>query len=151
MSTQNLKPAVPKLYDQDFAAWAFETAHLIRERRFEEIDAENLAEEVEGIGKSQRRQLDNRLAVIISHLLKWKFQPAKRSRRWESTTFTQRIKLRRLLKDSPSLRPRSSDSIREIYDDVVRITSIETGLAIRDFPAECPFSLEQILDDDFLP
>ncbi len=151
MASQTLKPGLSSLYDEDFAAWAFETARLIRERRFEEIDAENLAEEVEDMGKSQRSQLENRLAVLISHLLKWKFQVGKRSRSWQSTIVTQRIKLRRLLKQSPSLRPRLSDTIREIYDDAVRVASVETGLAAGSFPSDCPFSPQQILEEDFLP
>ena len=151
MSSRALKSPVHSLYDDDFAAWTAETARLLRARRLAEVDLDHLAEEIEDMGKSQARELESRLTVLLVHLLKWKFQAAKRSRGWRSTILTQRVELRRLLRQSPSLRRLMPESIPEVYRDAVRTAVIETGLAVRSFPRGCPFRVEQILDDEFLP
>ncbi len=145
-----VRPARP-LYDQDFVVWASETARLLREGRFEEIDVQNLAEEVEAMANRDRRELVSRLSVLIQHLLKWQRQPGRRSRSWQSTIATQRAELEHLFRQSPSLRRDVPESVREAYAPAVKLASIETGLAARGFPAECPFSAAQILDDEFLP
>ena len=103
VSTKTLKPPAASLYDQDFATWTSETARLLRARRFDEIDIEHVAEEIEDMGKSEKRELLSRLSVLVLHLLKWKFQREKRSSSWKATILTQRTELGRLLEDSPSL------------------------------------------------
>ena len=151
MSSRALKSPAGSLYDEDFAAWTADTARLLRGRRLAEVDVEHLAEEIDDMGKSQAREMESRLTVLLVHLLKWKWQAAKRSRGWRSTIDTQRVELRRLLRQSPSLGRRLPESLPEVYRDAVRAAAIETGLAAQSFPRECPFRIEQIRDHDFLP
>jgi hypothetical protein len=151
LSSRALKPHARRLYDEDFAAWSAATARLLRSRRWTEVDLEHLAEEVEDMGRSQARERSSRLRVLLAHLLKWQAQPQKRSRSWRATMDEQRTELRDLFRQSPSLRHQLEESLQEVYLDAVRAASIETGLATRAFPRECPFSVEQILDGDYLP
>src|SRR2546427_11977224 len=104
MDAETLPRSRTEPYDEDFARWAAETARLLRERRFAEIDVEHLAEEIEDMGKNQRRELSSRLTVIIHHLLKWQCQPEQRSGGWKATTVTQSAELERLFEHSPDLR-----------------------------------------------
>lgn len=151
MGSRALKSPAGSVYDEDFAAWTAATARLLRARRLAEVDLEHVAEEIEDMGKSQARERNSRLRVLLVHLLKWQGQPQKRSRSWRSTMDTQQVELRDLLRQSPSLGRELSDSLPEVYRDAVRAASIETGLGVRGFPRECPFRVEQILDNDFLP
>lgn len=151
MATESLTRPVSKLYDDDFVAWASETARLLREGRFGEIDIENLAEEVEAMAGRDRREMASRLTILMMHLLKWQQQPGKRSSSWRSTIATQRAELQRLLKQSPSLRREVPQSVTEVYEDAVEQASIDTGIPEDSFPRECPFSPDQILDRSFLP
>src|SRR5713226_718431 len=108
MGAKTLKPRTASLYDQDFAVWTSETARLLRAGRFDEVDIEHVAEEIEDMGKRDKRELHSRLTVLLLHLLKWKWQPEKQTRGWQSTLLTQRAELGRLLEDSPSLRHASA-------------------------------------------
>jgi hypothetical protein len=138
-------------YQEDYYGWLQENAQLIREKNFSEIDAENIAEELESIGKSEKRDLSNRLTVLLMHLLKWQHQSVKRSTSWRNTIAVQRIDIRELLEDSPSLKNEISDKIAIAYEKAKLAAEIETGIEKQNFPAQCPFSLEQILDESFLP
>lgn len=140
-----------RLYEEDFLAWTQETARLLRVGRFDELDVPSLIEEIESMGKSQGRELDSRLLVLIQHLLKWKYQPGMRSGSWESTLITQRYELSRLLKQSPSLQPGLRAAVSTAYPVAVRAAGAETDLPLGTFPAHCPFTSEQILDPHFLP
>jgi len=151
MSSRALKSPAGSLYDEDFAAWTASTARLLRARRLAEVDIEHLAEEIEDMGRSHAREMNSRLRVLLVHLLKWQRQPQKRSRGWRSTMDAQRVELRDLLRESPSLSRRLPESLPEVYRDAVRAAGIETGLAARSFPRECPFPVDQVLDHDFLP
>ena len=151
MGTTTIKPSTRAIYDEDFVAWAADTAQLLRERRFDEIDVENLAEEVDAMAGRDRRELQSRLAVIVIHLLKWKYQRNKRSRSWQSTIVTQRRELRQLLQQSPSLKREVAESVKEVYPDAVDGAAAETGLSVSAFPSACPFSPEQVLDRTYLP
>jgi len=152
MSAKALKPAtLGGLYDQDFALWCDETVRLLRAGQLGEIDVENLIEEVEAMAGSQRREVDSRLRMLLLHLLKWDRQSKKRSTSWVSTIDTQRSDLEGVLKQSPSLRRTVPEAIINMYPAAVRGASIETGLPKSAFPAECPYTPEQILDHDFLP
>jgi hypothetical protein len=139
------------LYQKDYYGWLQENARLIRERKFSEIDAENLVEELESMGKSEKRELSSRLTILLMHLLKWQYQAVKRSTSWRNTIAVQRIDIRELLEDSPSLRGEVSDRIETAYEKAKLAAEVETGIEKQNFPAACPFSLEQILDEDFLP
>lgn len=140
-----------KLYGEDFVLWTAETARLLREGSFAEIDVAHLAEEIEDMGNRDRRELFSRLTLIIEHLLKWEYQPEKRSKSWRSTMAAQRAEIRQLFRQSPSLRHTLADSLSEVYRDAVERASIETDLPEKSFPAENPFTPEQILDRNFLP
>ncbi len=143
------------LYRRDYYAWALEQASALRKRRFEALDLENLSEEVEGLARSERRELRNRLMRVLVHLLKCQFQPKRRTAGWETTLFDQRAEIADLLHDSPSLRR----ELRETIDRAYAVALQRAGKEIRVkpemwkgmFPARCPWSAEQILDQDFYP
>lgn len=146
-----MNTAAASLYEQDFYRWLVENANLVRERRFAEIDVENIAEELEAMGRSEKRALINRLAVLLMHLLKWQFQAAKRSHSWKYTIKEQRRKVLKLLAESPSLQHELQKRLAEAYDDAIFKAAKETGFDQTKFPPHCPFSVEQVLDDNFWP
>jgi len=151
MPVKSAKPVPASLYEQDVALWAVETARLLRERRFEEIDIENLAEEVEALARSDKRELRSRLRVLIQHLLKWKWQPEKRSPGWRGTIRSQRNELSDLFQQSPSLQGAVSEAVEEVYASAVGNASDDSGLPEQTFPERCPWSAEQILSVAFFP
>ena len=138
-------------YDQDFYAWTMENAELLRRKKFEEIDIDNIAEEIESMGKSNKRALLSHLSVLMAHLLKWEFQPIRRSRSWTLTIKHQRLQVCKLLEESPSLKHQIETKLREAYEEAKIIAASETGIEEDAFPVDCPFSLEQCLDNSFLP
>jgi Domain of unknown function DUF29 len=139
------------LYDTDLYAWTQEQAHLLRQGQLAELDITNLVEEIEDMGKSQQRQLESRLVVLLAHLLKWQYQPAKRSRSWEATLRVQRLQLQKLLRQNPSLRPQLAEVIADAYEQAINLAWAETGLNFDSFPPIAPFTAQQILDNTFLP
>ena len=151
MPAEPLHVPAARLYDQDFFAWTQETVRLLRARQFDRLDLEALIEEVQSMGGSQWREMDSRLLLLIQHLLKWRYQPKRRSRSWQSTLVIQRFELSRLLRQSPSLKPSLWESVVQVYPSAARSASAETGLPAATFPDACPFTPEQILDPDFLP
>lgn len=138
-------------YTKDFYAWSFHNADLLRHKKFEEIDIENLAEEIESMGRSNRRELINRFSVLIAHLLKWKFQPIRRSKSWIVTIKNQRIDIVDLIQESPSLKNEIELQINHAYEKAVLIASEQTGIDENEFPHGCPFTLEQCLNNQFFP
>ena|SRR2546426_4958321 len=138
-------------YDADFFAWTQRTAALLRARRFDEVDLEHAAEEIEDMGRRDVRELNGRLQVVLVHLLKWKLQPQKRTTSWQTTLLTQRSKIDVLVRDSPSLRAKLPDELPRNYAHAVKRAALETALRADEFPTRCPFTVAQILDEDFLP
>jgi hypothetical protein len=140
-------------YDADFYEWAKEQAAALRERHYELLDFENLAEEIEGLARSDRRELENRLMRALVHLLKCQFQAARRSRSWEATLVVQRTRIEVVLRDSPSLRRELPQLVEWAYTSAQRIAAKEMRLEqwSERFPPTCPWSVEQILDADFYP
>lgn len=136
----------PSLYDADYVAWLEEQAAHLRASRLSALDVPNLAEELEGLARSDRHELANRLETLILHLLKWDHQPSRRSRSWQSTIVEQRIRIRRLLDESPSLRSGLADVAAKVYPDAVDRAIVETGLAGRRFPDVLPYSHEQLFE-----
>ena len=134
-----------KLYDADFYQWTQDTAERLRRGEFSDIDVLALVEEVEDLGKKQKSALQNRLAVLIAHLLKWDCQPAKRSSSWQATIQLQRNSIQRLLKQSPSLRPFLIETLSEIYPDGVLRAIKDTGLDKGSFADRCPYTVDEIL------
>jgi Domain of unknown function DUF29 len=138
-------------YEQDFYAWTREQASALRTHRPNAVDWQRIAEELESMGGSEQREMENRLRVILMHLLKWQAQPAFRSRSWERTLRTQRRDLERHLERNPSLRRLLPEALAEQYDGAVTEVIHETGLAESAFPAHPPYSIEQVTDQAFLP
>jgi len=136
----------PSLYDLDYVAWLEEQAAHLRAGRLSALDVENVAEELEGLARSDRHELVNRLETLILHLLKWDHQPDQRSNRWRASVAEQRRRIRRLLKESPSLRRSLEGAAREVYPDAIEQAAIETQLSETAFPATLPYSLEQLFE-----
>jgi hypothetical protein len=139
------------LYDEDFLEWTQQQANLLRERRFADLDLENLIDEVASVGRSQRREVYSRLEVILAHLLKWKFQPGARSSGWRGTLREQRARLAMVLDESPSLKGYPDEIFRDAYLSGRLLAAKETGIDFTLFPEQSPFTPAQALDDDFLP
>ncbi|MFC7334565.1 DUF29 domain-containing protein [Rhodocista pekingensis] len=139
------------LYDADFYAWTARQAALLRAGRLAEADIAHIAEEIESMGKTEKRELVSRLSVLLLHLLKWRFQPARRSASWEATVRVQRDDLADHLRDNPSLRATLDGAVADAYRKAAILATGETGLRRDTFPATCPWSVAQILDEDFWP
>jgi hypothetical protein len=133
------------LYDEDLAAWAEQQAALLRAGRIEALDTANLIEELEAMAASRRRKLKRRLRVLLMHLLKWDFQPRRRSRSWASTIVEQRARIEELLEESPSLRPELEATARAAYPYALIRAAVETGLPRETFPVELPYDLSRIM------
>jgi Domain of unknown function DUF29 len=140
---------LPVLYDRDETAWLEAMAELVRDRRFGELDYEHLGEYLADMARRDRREVESRLAVRISHLLKWEHQPRRRSRSWRATVEVQRQELVRLL-ESATLRSHARDVLERVYADGVRQAAAETGLPVGTFPSECPYTLDQLEKLDLL-
>ena len=138
------------LYEQDFYLWIETTSKQLKAGKFAEIDLANLIEEIESMGKSEKRELKSRLIVLLMHLLKWQYQPEKRSESWRSTIAEQRICIELLLEDSPSLQPLLIEIFTDCYEKARLKASEETGMKLNFFPKESPFTLEETLKNSFL-
>ncbi|WP_107670378.1 DUF29 domain-containing protein [Cyanothece sp. BG0011] len=139
------------LYDTDFNLWIEATVKQLKSGDFNEIDLDNLIEEIEAMGRSEKRELKSRLAILIMHLLKWKYQGIKRSNSWLNTIREQRLQLSLLLQDSPSLKPLLEQEFEQWYNYAKKEAAKETKLSLNTFPESCPFTIEMVLDSDFLP
>lgn len=139
-------------YEADFAAWALHSARLLREGKLSQLDIEHVAEELEGMGASERRELLNRLQVLLVHLLKYQFQPERRGKSWLLIMNHQRTAIERLLEQSPSLqRLLDPVTLNRVYEKAVRDAVIEADLDRHLFPVTCPYGRAEILDADWLP
>lgn len=138
-------------YEKDFYGWAKENAELLRQKKFEEIDVEHLAEEIESMGESEKHQLESRFEILMAHLLKWHYQPEARSNSWQGTIKEQRYRISRLIEKNPSLKTKQQVIFDEAYKGAVYIASSEMRVNELQLPEVCPFSLEQCLDESFLP
>jgi Domain of unknown function DUF29 len=139
------------LYDTDVYTWAMQQAEALRKRSANEIDWDNVAEEIESLGKSLSSELHNRYVVLLVHLLKWQFQPEHRSRSWEATIRIQRLALEKHVALNPGLKPKLEALFGEAYAYARIGASGETDLPIETFPATNPFTLAQAMDEGFWP
>ena len=135
------------LYDQDFYAWTQRQMELLQAGRLDELDITNLIEELDSLGKQQRQELENRLEVLLGHLLKWRYQPEGRSKSWRATIREQRQKIQRHLKENPSLKPYLLEAIEIGYQDGLNILDRETPIDPKQLPQVCPFSEFEIFDE----
>ena len=134
-------------YETDFYAWTQQTAEAIRERRWSDLDIENLLEEIESMGKSERRGIESRLQILLAHLLKRQYQPSKHVRSWDATVKEQRLQISLLFEENPSLRARAQELIDRAYR-IARIRAArETELDESVFAATCPWTQEEVLKE----
>jgi Domain of unknown function DUF29 len=138
------------LYQQDFQQWTSAQADALRNHAWEQLDIENLVEEIESLGKQQRQELRNRLRILLAHLLKWEYQAEKRSRSWQSTIREQREQIEDLLSDSPSLKAYLEEALEISYSRGLALAVDKTELDAEVFPKKCPYTLEQVLSQEFL-
>lgn len=139
------------LYERDIHAWTRQTAELLKQRRFQDIDIEYLIEELDSMGRRDRQELVSRLKILLGHLLKWQYQPTHRCGSWRGSILEQRLRIRDLLQDCPSLKPVLADAVSAAYADGATLASKETGLPLAHFPDRSPYPLEVLLEDDWLP
>ncbi len=140
-------------YETDVVAWANEQAGFVRAGRFDQLDLEHIAEEIEDVGKSEQRELASRMAVLLAHLLKWDHQPARRSKSWQYTLTTQRKEVAYVISEAPSLRTKFSDErwLDIVWSKAKSQAESETGLDIDTFPEVCPWPISDVLSEGWLP
>jgi hypothetical protein len=148
---QFIQSPTVELYEQDFYAWTQAQAEFLKQKSWQDLDVENLAEEIDALGRRERQELVSRLGVLLGHLLKWEFQPENQSKSWLATIREQRRKIRKLLEDNPSLKPYLSQACNDAYEDGVDLVVRETPLEYQQLPQVCPYPVDQILANDFLP
>lgn len=139
------------LYNSDFYSWTKTQAQLLKEEKWETLDKLNLIEEIETLGRQERRELTNRLAFLLGHLLKWQYQPENRSNSWLATIREQRTQINRILADSPSLKSYLEEAFSLSYQDGINLAVKETNLPYETFPENCHYEITQILEPEFLP
>lgn len=141
------------LYEQDFYTWAMTTAAKVRSGEWQDLDTQMIAEEIEGLGISRAHAVTSHLKQLVMHLLKWYYQPARRQtgHSWESTIINARSEIAQLLEENPGLKPQLEAFLARAYPTARRLARAETRLPLQTFPATCPWTLEQVLDDDFWP
>lgn len=138
-------------YDHDIVAWANQQAEFLRAGRFDLLDLEHIADEIEDVGKSERRELLSRMAELLAHLLKWHYQPERRGASWETSIRKQRKGITRAIQQTPSLKVdlASAEWLQDVWDEAVKRAADQTGIGY--FPESCPWSIEQVRDDDWFP
>ena len=137
------------LYNRDFVAWADEQALLLEQKRWDELDLVNLVEEVRDLGRRERDALESQLIRLLMHLLKWQYQPSKKTNSWLISIKDARRQVAKLRRKYPVLKVHTETIFYECYLEAREVAADETGLPEQVFPLECPYSLEQVLDPDF--
>ena len=138
-------------YEVDFHAWSMEQAARLRLLRVPGLDFENIAEEIESLGRSDKREISSRFEVLLVHLLKWRYQPALRGNSWRLSIIAQRRGIERLLGESPSLRPTISAVMDRAYPLAAKDAALETHLSPKIFPTLCEWRSDEVLAENFLP
>lgn len=146
-----LPVAMSKLYDADFYTWAMDQADAARRRSANEMDWDNLAEELETLGRSEKRELYSRYVILLHHLLKWRYQPKRRSRSWEVSIRNARDDLDRHMRDNPGLKPFEPEEFSSAYRKARRNAAFEMKIDENDIPETSPFLIEQVRNEDFWP
>jgi predicted DNA-binding ribbon-helix-helix protein len=137
------------LYEQDYYLWIEDVLKKIQEKRWNEMDWDNLWEEIDDMGKSQKQRLTSNLRILLMHLLKWQFQPEKRTNSWKYTIIEHRRRILEQLEYSPSLKNYLSSNFDLTYQKACKDASLETNLPVNIFPDRSPYSVEQVLDEDW--
>jgi hypothetical protein len=136
-------------YERDFYSWLMEQALHLREGRFEALDCDNLAEEIESLGREQFNKLVSALRVLMAHVLKWDHQPSLRSRSWVLSIQEQRLEIADVLSDNPSLKPRIDEAVARAYRRARIEAAKETGLDEDAFPSTCPYAFDELISRGF--
>ena len=144
-----LQHSKDNLYDKDFFAWSMYQADLLRKHKMDGIDFEHLAEEIEDLGKKHKRELSNRIIVLMKHLLKMEFQPELRSKSWTLTIREQRKEIRKLILENPSLKPLVDEYWKDCYEEAMEEAELEIGMYAIKFPMDCPWTKEEVLETLF--
>jgi hypothetical protein len=145
------RPGNAPAYEDDFVAWLEDQARRARRGEVDGLDLENIAEELEGMARSDRREIRNRLTVLLVHLLKYATQPKRRSSGWLGTIGEQRTRIATVIDDSPSLRPFPAAVLDQCYADARSRAALETRLPEGAFPSNCPFAVDEALSLGWLP
>ena len=139
------------IYEKDYYLWLETTAKQLKQGDFSAIEIDYLIEEIETMGRKEKNALSSNLQILLMHLLKYKYQPEKRSNSWRFTIFEHRDRLIELFEESPSLKPYFEEVMNKCYGKARKKAAIETGMDIDIFPTELPFSLDEVLDTEYLP
>jgi hypothetical protein len=139
------------MYEKDLYLWGQEHINLLKQGRLNEIDIEHLIEEIEDMGRSQQHAVQSHLKNLIMHLLKWDYQSGIQSHSWKTSILNARFEIADLVEESPSLQSAPVNCLTKAYADARKLAAIETGIALKKFPVDCPYTIEQILDEDWLP
>lgn len=147
----SLKGDRPNLYETDYLQWIETTVKKLQFGDYTNVDWENLIEEIQDMGRSERRSLKSNLIMVLVHLLKWQFQPECRSGNWEGSIIEHRRRIREAILESPSLQPYLESIFAECYPQAVKQAKAETRLPLEAFPQQCPYELVEVINDEFLP
>ncbi len=139
------------IYDEDYYLWLENTAQLLNQGKLKELDLPNLIEEIESMGRKEKRSLYSNLKILLMHLLKYRYQPEKRSNSWRASIEEHRQRIQEAFEDSPSLKGYLHESFDKCYQDAKKLAGKETGLALDAFPCSCPFTQEEALNTEYLP
>jgi peptidoglycan/xylan/chitin deacetylase (PgdA/CDA1 family) len=139
------------LYDRDFYAWAQQQAHALKAKDWAVLDLVNLVEEVESLARSEYRSLRSEAQRLLMHALKWRYQPDLRSESWRHSIEQARDEIEELLRENPSLQPRLVDAFTAGYRLARRQAARETHLPLATFPEHCPWPVDDVLTEDWLP
>lgn len=138
-------------YEDDVYGWSQRQAELLRAGHYDDVDMENVAEEIDSLGKSQVSSLESCYRLIAAHLLKFLFQPERSSRSWQVTVVRERLNAQSCLDASPSLKPRRAALFDKAYRQARKLASAETGLPSKTFPTDPPFTLDELSSEDYAP
>lgn len=151
MARAQAKPDDQSLYERDFNLWVEEQTALLEARAFEHLDLPNLIEEIADMARSQKKAIRSDLVVLLTHLLKWRYQPQHRSTNWRGSIVEHRRRIREEIEDSPSLAAYPAEVFERCYRAAREQAVAETGLARSRFPETSPYTVEETLDPDFMP
>jgi hypothetical protein len=147
MNTE-LKISQSDLYEADYYLWIQDTLEKLKHQDYSQVDWENLLDEIEDMGRSERRSLGSNLTIVLLHLLKWQYQRDRRSTSWETSIVEHRIRIEEALEDSPSLKSYLAEILDKQYQKAIRLAIAETKLPSKTFPSRCPYSIDQVLEAD---
>ncbi|GAP98372.1 DUF29 domain-containing protein [Leptolyngbya sp. NIES-2104] len=147
MNTE-LKVSQSNLYQTDYQLWIQDTVEKLKHQDYSQVDWENLLDEIEDMGKSERRSLASNLTIVLLHLLKWQYQCDRRSESWRLSIVEHQIRIEEALEDSPSLKRYLEEILEKQYRKAIRLASAETGLPSETFPSKCPYVIDKVLKAD---